>query len=121
MGEGNIVQAIRKRIDDIFSPKEMASRLLILDQIVRERLKALKPSFSHRDIRIIEDITPTEAIKIPMEPLQKVIDGLVKNAVENTPDEGKIEIRVKQTNGLVEMTVKDLRRGHHRGCPEKNL
>ncbi|EFK10459.1 PAS domain S-box protein, partial [delta proteobacterium NaphS2] len=107
VGEGNIVQTIRKRIDDIFSPKEMASRLLILDQIVRERLEGLKPRFSHRKIRIIEDLSPTEAIKIPMEALRKVIDGLVKNAVENTPDEGKIEIRVNQTNGLVEMTVKD--------------
>ena len=107
VGEGNIVQAVRKRIDDIFVPKEMASSLLILDQVVQGRLEVLKPLFSHRNIRIIEDISPTEAIKIPMEPLQKVIDGLVKNAVENTPDQGKIEIRVKQTNELVEMTVKD--------------
>lgn len=107
VGEGSIVQAIRKRIDDIFGPKEMASRLLSLDQVVQERLEVLKPRFSHRNIRIVEDITPTETIKIPMEPLHKVIDGLVKNAVENTPDEGKIEIRVKQTNGMVEMTVRD--------------
>ena len=28
--------------------------------------------------------------------LQKVIDGLIKNAVENTPDEGKIEVAVQK-------------------------
>jgi signal transduction histidine kinase len=36
---------------------------------------------------------------IPPEALAKIIDGLVKNAVENTPDEGQVEVNVKE-NGL---------------------
>ncbi len=107
VGEGDIVKAIRKRIDDIFGPKEMSSRLLSLDRFVKERLEVLKPFFSHRDIQILEDLSPTRPISIPVEPLQKVIDGLVKNAVENTPDEGKIEITVAQTNSMVEAVVRD--------------
>jgi len=107
VGEGDIVETIRKRIDDIFGPKEMTSQLLALDQVVQERLKVLKPLFFHRNIQIMENLKPTRPISIPMEPLQKVIDGLVKNAVENTPDEGKIEITVVQKNGMVESMVRD--------------
>jgi hypothetical protein len=36
-----------------------------------------------------------------------VIDGLVKNAIENTPDEGKIEIHVRKKNEGAELIVRD--------------
>jgi hypothetical protein len=39
--------------------------------------------------------------------LQKVIDGLVKNAIENTPDEGKIEVLVRKKNEGAELVVRD--------------
>ncbi len=107
VGEGDIVKTLRKRIDDIFGPKEMTSRLLLLDRVVKDRLEVLKSRFSHRDVLIVEDINPTDTIRIPLEPLQKVIDGLIKNAVENTPDQGKIEIHVEQTDGVAELRVRD--------------
>ena len=107
VGEGEIVETIRKRIDDIFGPKEMTSQLLALDQVVQERLEVLKLLISHRNVQIMETLKPTRPISIPLEPLQKVIDGLIKNAVENTPDEGKIEITVAQTNGMVQAIIRD--------------
>ena len=107
VGEGQIVKTIRKRIDDIFGSEEKAPQLVALDRFVRDRLETLKPLFSHRNVQIIENLEPTRPISIPLEPLRKVMDGLVKNAVENTPDEGKIEITVAQTNGMVGAVVKD--------------
>ena len=107
VGEGDIVKAIRKRIDDIFGPEETTPQLLALNEMVQNRLETLKPLFSHRNVQIIENLESTRPIFIPLEPLRKVIDGLVKNAVENTPDEGKIEITVAQTNGTVEAVVRD--------------
>ena len=107
VGEGEIVETIRKRINDIFGPKEMTSQLLALDQVVQERLEVLKPLFSHRNVQIMETLKPTRPISIPLEPLQKVIDGLIKNAVENTPDEGKVEVTVAQTDGMVQAMVRD--------------
>ena len=107
IGEGDIVKTIRKRIDDIFGPEETTSQLLALNEVVQNRLETLKPLFPHRNVQIMENLEPTRPIFIPLEPLQKVIDGLVKNAVENTPDEGKIEITVAQANGMVEAVVRD--------------
>jgi len=69
---------------------------LSLDQTVRERLEDLKPLFSHRELEIHTHFEPTPPVFIPLEVLHKVIDGLIKNAVENTPDEGRIEVAVQK-------------------------
>jgi signal transduction histidine kinase len=47
------------------------------------------------------------AVWMPLDPLQKTIDGLIKNAVENTPDEGKIEVIVRERDGGAELKVHD--------------
>jgi len=95
IGGDNVVERIRSRIEELFGPKESASAELKLDQFVSERLEALRPAFSHRRVRILTEMNPAPPILIPPDVLQKVIDGLIKNAVENTPDEGRIEIAVQ--------------------------
>ena len=37
----------------------------------------------------------------------EVVDGLIRNAIENTPDEGKIEVNVKKRGKGVEFVVHD--------------
>jgi PAS domain S-box-containing protein len=94
-GNGAAVERIRKKIEALFGPKESVSVNLQLDQVVKDRLEALRPSFSHRQVEILTQIDPAPPIFIPQEVIHKVIDGLIRNAVENTPDEGKIEISVQ--------------------------
>ena len=38
---------------------------------------------------------------------QKVIDGLIRNAIENTPDEGKVEVIVQKKGEGTEVIVRD--------------
>jgi len=95
-GEGPLVARIRKRIKELFGPKEAVSRKISLEQTLQDRLEQLKPRFAHRELQIITHLESTPPIYIPPEVLQKVIDGLIKNAVENTPDEGKIEVAVQK-------------------------
>jgi PAS domain S-box-containing protein len=94
-GNGTVVERLRKKIEDLFGPRESTPVEIKLDQTVKERLEALRPSFSHRQVEVVTQIDPVPPIRIPLEVIHKVIDGLVKNAVENTPDEGKIEIGVQ--------------------------
>jgi len=94
--EGRMVEGIRDHIEELFGPKSLAPVKLSLDQTVRERLEDLKPLFSHRELEIHTHFEPTPPVFIPLEVLHKVIDGLIKNAVENTPDEGRIEVAVQK-------------------------
>lgn len=108
MGEGPLVERIRQRIDEIFTRKTSISEEMRLDEVVRERLEQLKPQFSHRDVKILANLEPTApSVYVPRDVLQKVFDGLLKNAVENTPDEGRIEVHVRKKREGSELVVRD--------------
>ncbi|MBW1775438.1 MAG: PAS domain S-box protein [Deltaproteobacteria bacterium] len=107
VGEGEVVEGIRKRIEDLFGPKEAKIFNVSLPDFLKQRLDILKPRFSHRQVDITTDMGAVSEICIPKEVLEKVFDGLLKNAVENTPDGGKIDIQVRGKGEGVELVVHD--------------
>jgi PAS domain S-box-containing protein len=107
VGEVAVIQRVRKRIEETFGPKETVPEEIPLDEYVKERLEALEPSYSHRKVEIKRHLDPAPPVCVPLEDLQKVIDGLIKNAVENTPDEGEIEVFVKKKGEGSELVVRD--------------
>jgi signal transduction histidine kinase len=107
VGEGKVIERVRKRIDEIFGPKDIIPEKIRLTEYVQERLKDLKSLSSNRKLEIIRRLEPAPRITIPREPLKKVIDGIVKNAIENTPDEGKIEVSVHKKEKGAELVVRD--------------
>ncbi len=107
VGEGSIVERLRERIEEIFGPREMVPESIALNNWVKERLEDLAELFSHRQVEIMTQMESTPSVYIPREALQKVFDGLLKNAVENTPDEGKIEVRLKKRGTGSELMVID--------------
>lgn len=107
VGEGKAVELIRKRIDEIFGPREEAAEELQLDAFVSGVLKEIRPRFSHRAIALDEYFEEVSPIRIPKSTLRKIVEGLIKNAVENTPDGGKIEISVRRRGKGSELQVMD--------------
>lgn len=107
IGEGNGVQRIRKRVEEIYGDRDLEPEYIPLDRFVRERLDALQPRFGHREIELVADLASDVPVLIPREPLRKVVDGLVRNAVENTPDEGRIEVMVRREGDAVDFLVRD--------------
>jgi signal transduction histidine kinase len=107
VGEKPVVRRIRQRIDEIFGLKKSVSQVISLDATVDKRLEALKPLFAHREVSITTSIDSAPPVYLPPDVLQKVIDGLVKNAIENTPDEGKIEVGVHRKGEGAELVVRD--------------
>ena len=106
-GEDAIIAYLRRRIEELFGPKQLVPENINLKQYVGKRLEHLGPLFSHRQVEILTDLDAVPPIYVPGEVLQKVVDGLMKNAIENTPDEGKIVVFTKESKGHVELVVKD--------------
>jgi signal transduction histidine kinase len=94
--EGSLVEKVRERINNLFGPREAVSKEIDLGQALKERLEALKPFYASREVEIQTNIEPGLLVFLPLDVLQKVIDGLVKNAIENTPDEGRIELKAQR-------------------------
>ena len=107
MGTSPVIKQIRRHIDNLFGPKNVVSNEISLNRHVRDRLDDLKNEFFWRQVQIITRLRQTPAIFMPLDPMQKVIDGLVKNAVENTPDEGKIDVIIQKKGEGSELVVHD--------------
>jgi len=107
LGELPIIEGIKGHIEEVFSIKELVSEKIFLDEYVKKSVKDLQTLFSHRLVDIISRLEPVRPLCMPEDHLRKIFDGLIRNAVENTPDEGKIEVVVKSKDEGVELVVQD--------------
>ena len=107
IGEGDIAERIRRRIDELFGPKESLPEDIHLDKFVQSVVEDIGPLFRHREVNIETSFEEVPVIIMPPDALRKMIVGLVRNAVENTPDEGRIEIYVRTRGKGAEFVVKD--------------
>jgi PAS domain S-box-containing protein len=106
-GEGRVVERLRRRIEEIFGRMEPIRQEVRLDRFVAESLRSILPKFSHRRVELTQHLEPTGPIFMPTDPLAKVVEGLVRNAVENTPDGGRVAVAVRPRGGSVVLEVSD--------------
>ena len=107
LGEKDIIGKIRQHIDDTYGPRKSKSEVIELGPFVKEKIKALRPKFAQRKCRLRTYASETAAIYIPPDVLGKVVEGLVRNAVENTPDGANISVKVRKGEIGPEFEVKD--------------
>ncbi len=81
--------------------------MIALGPFVKEKIKVLRSKFAHRKCRLRTYVTETASVYIPPDVLGKVIEGLVRNAVENTPDGGNVSVKVRKGEIGPEFEVKD--------------
>jgi signal transduction histidine kinase len=105
--EKDLISRLRQHIEELFGPQDSRSEEIRPDQFVEARLKALRPRFEHRKCRVITRMSAVSAIWIPRNVLVKIVDGLVRNAIENTPDSGNIIVSVKSGEIGPVLEVKD--------------
>ncbi len=106
-GETGVIDKVRKKLDDIFSTRDLEEKQVHLDDFVAQRISETRPLFSRRDVDLKTRLSSVPPIRIPLDPLQKVVDGLIRNAIENTPDGGSIHVQVRDTAKGVEFIVLD--------------
>ncbi len=107
VGEDSVVERIRQRIAEIYGPKESSLSQIRLDRFLEGRLEALRPGFAHRAVEVSVCLEEVPLVCLPEVVLQKVVDGLVRNAVEATPDQGMIEVLVRKKGDGAELVVRD--------------
>ena len=107
VGEGPIVEKIREKIDSLFSVEEGEPECISLSPFVAGVLEKIKPQLLRRKVEIVPYLGPSPVISIPSDPLMKLIMGLVRNAVENTPDGSRVELHVRKRGNGSEFVVHD--------------
>lgn len=87
------LQAIAQKI---VAPPKYRPEPLRADSAVEEIIEKLRHKSSHRQVKVLTRLEPIETDFIDPRMLEQILETLVKNAVENTPDGG--EITVSLTN-----------------------
>lgn len=106
-GQGDIARRVSARIDRLFGPMEYEPEYIDPGLFAASTIEKLESLFAHRKIELTKDFKPVEQVMIPHHVLGKVVTGLVKNAIENTPDGGLVEVSVRPLDGNIELVVRD--------------
>ena len=107
LGEKEIVERLRRRIEEIFGRHDTSSEAIPLHRFVEKKIEALRPRFAHRKCRVETRISVVPDIWLPSDVLDKIIEGLVRNAIENTPDSGQVVISVRKGETGPELEIAD--------------
>ena len=102
-----ITDKLRQKINTLFGPRYIEPELIELKSFFTELYQRLRPKFEHRFCLIETDFNSTDSILIPSEVLTKVFEGLLRNAIENTPDGSKIVVSLTQSGKGPELKVQD--------------
>lgn len=103
----SLYDAIRDRIDQIYRPVKPEVEQIILEPFISDLLNELSPHFQHRNVTIENRLKGRHMISVPRNVLRKVVEGLIKNAIENTPDHGGISMRCTGEGKEIVLTVRD--------------
>jgi len=106
-GDETIGSKLRAKLEAIFGPRKAVYEQIRLDRFVKLNIPFDKMGNANRGCHIETHLEQTELIFIPQEVLKKVLIGLIRNAVENTPDKGRIEVCVRNGSNGPELEIKD--------------
>jgi signal transduction histidine kinase len=105
---------IQRQMLDIYEAKSQGPREteliepVRLGPIVERALGEAREQGPDRDVEMVTKVEDGVAVEAPREPLRVTLDGLIRNAIENTPDESRVEIEARRDEeGLVLIIVRD--------------
>lgn len=107
VGLPHIVKRVRDRLHDALGLSGPGPATIRIAPFIRHRLKLLKPLFAHREVRLQFIENADGIVCMPEDHFAKIIDGLVRNGVENTPDGGEIVVSITEKDGGILVVVHD--------------
>jgi GAF domain-containing protein len=87
-----ILGFIAERLDSLFMLEETHPERIHIASFLQETLQEARSTMDSREIEFRKVLDESLEIWIGRSILRKVMSGLLKNAIENTPDEGIIEL-----------------------------
>jgi signal transduction histidine kinase len=102
-----LIGMILERLENMISHKEFHEETLHIKTFMEMIFDDASSSMGKRKISFIADVDDTLSILMDKTVLTKACGGLLKNAIENTPDRGTIFIKAESVNNKIEIQFKD--------------
>jgi PAS domain S-box-containing protein len=98
---------IQHIVQKIVSPRVYQPRAFPVVPTVLEIIQAIRDSNLDRDVALVTQLEPLETDIIDPGILTTILDTLLKNAIENTPDQGEIVISLSLVGEGVRLDIAD--------------
>ena len=103
-----LLNHISKRIESLYNIEEIDMEHILLSSFLNDVCNEAITAMEGRDVRIIRNFEKENTfLTMDKTILKKVLLGLLKNAIENTPDEGKIEVTTTAKDSEVRIDIHD--------------
>jgi signal transduction histidine kinase len=102
-----LIGIILERLEDMISHKEFHEEKLHIKTFMEMICDDARSSMGNRKISFVTDFDDTLSIIMDKAVLTKACGGLLKNAIENTPDHGTIFIKAESVNNNIEIQFQD--------------
>ena len=101
-------ERLAQRIAEIYAQDgNQKSETLLLDVWIPQVVESLRADFNHRVIGLELTLDAVAGVYLPESVLFKSFRGLLRNAIEATPDGGTISVALRQSGGHVKLDVRD--------------
>lgn len=87
---------MQESVQDIIERRECKPVAFPIIPFTNEILDEIRGESSHRSVEIVPRLEPLETAFVDPGVFKKVLGTLLKNAIENTPDEGKVVVSLKK-------------------------
>ena len=102
---------VKPQLEKFDQAHSFAPKTIQLYFFTEQVLEDVKKKASHRDIQFQMDGEKDVQLEIDPKILEESLVGLVKNAIENTPDEGMIRVILERKSQWVQLKVMDFGSG----------
>ena len=102
-----ILDLIAQRLDSLFAVSKPKQENIQIKPFLENILQEAQNDMGTRDLEITLRVDDDVELLMDRSVLKKVLSGILKNAIENTPDEGLIDIRAGLSDTGLEIAFQD--------------
>ncbi len=98
---------IQRTVQDIVTPRKYQPQSFLVIPFILDTLDTLRKRSSSRSVAVLQTLQPVDSSVIDPDVLKKILETLVKNAIENTPDGGTVTVCLESSPSGPVLHVKD--------------
>jgi signal transduction histidine kinase len=101
------LEIISARLESLFAMDEIREKEILLGEFLHRVCDFARSAMGNRELNMVRNFDNSMCLFTDPDVLEKVCNGLLKNAIENTPDQGIIEINATKKNGKIRIEFRD--------------
>ncbi len=106
-----VLKLLSDHMESIYKVDEERAEKLSIEDFLQAACNKARIAMGEREVQIVRDFDKGVTITANRGALEKVCGGILRNAIENTPDEGKIEVTAKIEGKQLVMCFRDFGTG----------